>query len=68
MQTMTYIFPLMTGYFCYILPAAMGIYWIMGNIWQIGQTYVMNKLMSRPAKDDAIEVKPQAISKNKKKK
>lgn len=68
MQTMTYIFPLMTGYFCYILPAAMGIYWIMGNIWQIGQTYVMNKLMSRPAKDGAIEVKPQAISKNKKKK
>lgn len=67
MQTMNYIFPLMSGYFCYILPAAMGLYWIVGNIWQMGQTYVMNKLMSRSLKDEAIEVQPQN-NKNKKKK
>lgn len=70
MQAMNYIFPLMTGYFCYILPAAMGLYWIIGNLWQMGQTYVMNRIMSRNRgkESDAIEVKPQPAKNNKKKK
>lgn len=69
MQAMNYVFPLMTGYFCYILPAAMGLYWIIGNLWQMGQTYVMNKIMSRKKEEnDAIEVKPQVAKNNKKKK
>lgn len=66
MQTMNYIFPLMTGYFCYILPAAMGLYWIVGNLWQMGQTYVMNRLMSRSKNEDVIEVKVQNPQGNKK--
>lgn len=65
MQAMNYIFPLMTGYFCYILPAAMGLYWIVGNLWQMGQTFVMNKLMSAKKAENVIEVKPQSDKKKK---
>ena len=47
-KSMQLIFPFMTAYFCYILPAAMGLYWIVGNLIQIVQSftldrYIMNK-------------------------
>lgn len=63
MQTMQYIFPFMTGYFCYILPSAMGIYWIMGNILQMAQTWLMRTIKKNS--DDVLVVDP---AKNKKKK
>ena len=62
MQTMQYIFPFMTGYFCYILPGAMGLYWIMGNILQIAQTYFMRS-MKKKTDEDVLIIEP-----NKKKK
>lgn len=57
MQTMQYIFPFMTGYFCYILPGAMGLYWIMGNILQIAQTYFMRSLKKK-TDDDVLVIEP----------
>lgn len=57
MQTMQYIFPFMTGYFCYILPGAMGLYWIMGNILQIAQTYFMRTLKKK-TNDDVLIIEP----------
>ncbi len=58
MNTMMYIFPLMTGYFCYILPAAMGLYWIAGNVIQMAQTVLLNKLLAPKESDSpAIEKK-----------
>ncbi len=53
-NTMMYIFPLMTGYFCYILPAAMGIYWIAGNVLQMLQTVLLNKMMANKSADNLI--------------
>jgi YidC/Oxa1 family membrane protein insertase len=35
MKSMTIIMPLMSAYFCYILEAGIGVYWIMGNIMQM---------------------------------
>ncbi len=54
MNAMMYIFPFMTGYFCYILPAAMGIYWIAGNILQMIQTVLLNKMMANNSEDNLI--------------
>ena len=65
MQTMQYIFPFMTGYFCYILPAAMGLYWIMGNILQIGQTYLMRAIKKKSNNDDVLIVEPEKKKKKK---
>lgn len=54
MNAMMYIFPFMTGYFCYILPAAMGIYWVAGNVLQIIQTVVLNKIMAKKLEDNLL--------------
>jgi YidC/Oxa1 family membrane protein insertase len=56
MQMMQVIFPLMTGYFCYILPAAMGLYWIVGNLLQIGQTYLLNNILLKKAAAEPLVI------------
>ena len=56
MKTMQYIFPLMTGLFCYSLPAAMGLYWIVGNILQLVQSFTLDRYVVR-RESDVIEVK-----------
>ncbi len=37
------VMPLMTLYFAYILPAALGFYWFVGNLISLIQTIIMNK-------------------------
>ncbi len=56
MKTMQYVFPLMTGYFCYILPAAMGLYWIVGNILQVIQSFTLDRYVVHKESNE-IEVK-----------
>ena len=53
MKAMTYMMPLMSVYFCFILPAGMGIYWIINNVIAIAQQFVLNKLMFKDS--DVIE-------------
>lgn len=69
MQTMQMIFPFMTGYFCYILPAAMGLYWIVGNVLQITQSLTLDKyVMKKEIKVQeplVIDVKPNNVDKPK---
>lgn len=45
MKAMTYMMPLMSAYFCFILPSGMGIYWIINNVIAIAQQFVLNKVM-----------------------
>lgn len=56
MKSMQLIFPFMTGYFCYILPAAMGLYWIVGNLIQIVQSLTFDRYIVQK-EVDVIEVK-----------
>lgn len=53
MKAMTYMMPLMSVYFCFILPAGMGIYWIINNVIAIVQQFVLNKIMFKNS--DVIE-------------
>lgn len=53
MKAMTYMMPLMSVYFCFILPAGMGIYWIINNVIAIAQQFVLNKIMFKNS--DVIE-------------
>lgn len=43
MKTMNVIFPLMTAWFAITLPAGLGLYWTVSNIFQIIQMYITNK-------------------------
>ncbi len=47
MQTMTYIFPFMTVFFAFSLPAGLGFYWILSNIVQIVQQVVLTKYFEK---------------------
>lgn len=56
MKMMQYFFPLMTGWFCYILPAAMGLYWIVGNILQVIQSVTLDRRVVQKECEE-IEIK-----------
>ncbi|MBQ8752999.1 MAG: YidC/Oxa1 family membrane protein insertase [Clostridia bacterium] len=46
---MMYFMPLMSVYIAFIVPAAVGVYWISSNLTGLLQTYILNK-MYNPAK------------------
>lgn len=45
MKTMNVMMPLMSGYFCFIMPTGVGLYWVMSNVIQIIQQVVVTKIM-----------------------
>ena len=47
MQTMMMLMPLISVYFGYILPGALGFYWTVGTVLQIGQDLWLNKRYTR---------------------
>ena len=50
MKTMTYLMPLMTTWFAFSFPAALGLYWAVGNVISIGQTLLLNGYYSKKIK------------------
>lgn len=46
MKMMTYFFPFMTVFFAFSLPAGLGFYWILSNIIQIIQQFILTKYFS----------------------
>jgi YidC/Oxa1 family membrane protein insertase len=42
-QTMMYTMPLVSGFFATTLPAGLGLYWLAGSVFQLGQQLVINK-------------------------
>jgi YidC/Oxa1 family membrane protein insertase len=47
MKTMMYLMPLMTVYFGFIVPAALGIYWAASSVFGIAQDIWLNKRYAR---------------------
>jgi len=47
MQSMLYLMPLMSVYFAFITPSALGIYWTIGSILQIAQDIWLTKRYTR---------------------
>lgn len=65
MKSMQLVFPFMTGYFCYILPASMGLYWIVGNLIQIVQSFTLDRYVMKKEADE-IEIKEEEKAQRKK--
>lgn len=42
-QTMMYTMPFVSGFFAMQMPAGLGLYWLVGSIFQLGQQLVINK-------------------------
>ncbi|MBQ2967520.1 MAG: YidC/Oxa1 family membrane protein insertase [Clostridia bacterium] len=55
MKTMNMMMPMMSAVFCFMLPAGVGLYWIMSNVVQIAQTILLNKIFSNKNEEEEID-------------
>lgn len=55
MKTMNTVMPLMSAFFCFTLPAGMGLYWIVGAVIRSIQQVAINKYIDRMNIDELIE-------------
>ena len=54
MKTMNYIMPVMSAWFCFTLPAGMGLYWIAGSVIRSIQQVAINKSINKMDMDEYI--------------
>lgn len=54
-KTMTMIMPLFTVWITYTLPMALGVYWIVSNVFSIGQTVLLNGYYSQKLGSEILE-------------
>ncbi|MBY7145158.1 YidC family membrane integrase SpoIIIJ [Virgibacillus sp. NKC19-3] len=47
MQVMLYVMPIMIGVFAIFFPSALALYWVVGNVFMVAQTLLINKPMMR---------------------
>jgi len=47
MKTMNMMMPLMSIWFCFIMPAAMGVYWIANSVFGMARDYVMTVVFKK---------------------
>jgi YidC/Oxa1 family membrane protein insertase len=65
MKTMNGIFPFMTAWFAFSMPAGVGFYWILGNIIQILQQIIINKYFKSKANDSPTIIEQKEKKPNK---
>lgn len=53
-KSMNLMMPLLSGSIAYSMPLALGIYWLFGNILQILQQLLMNKIISNDEKKEKL--------------
>lgn len=55
MKTMNMMMPIMSAFFCYTLPAGLGLYWIAGSVVRSVQQIVINKHIDKMDLDELIK-------------
>lgn len=55
MKTMNVMMPIMSAFFCYTLPAGMGIYWIAGAVVRSIQQVIINKHIDKIDLDELVK-------------
>lgn len=48
MKSMKYVMPIMTLFFTFSMPAAMSLYWVVGNVHSIFQTWLFQTIYTKP--------------------
>ncbi len=64
MKTMNYTMPIMSAFFCFTLPAGMGLYWIAGSVIRSAQQVFINKSVDKMDMDAFLKAQEE---KNRKK-
>lgn len=65
MGMMNNVMPIMSGVFCFMFPVGIGIYWIAGSLFAIGQQFVINRILAKVDVDDMIKRNVEKASKKK---
>ena len=55
MQTMNLMMPLMSLWFCFIMPAAMGVYWIGNSVFGMIRDFVLTKIYKKKLDEEDAE-------------
>lgn len=55
MKQMNVMMPLMSVFFCFTFPAAIGIYWVASSVFQIIQQLIVNSYLNRVDMDEMIQ-------------
>lgn len=55
MKSMAIVMPLISAWFTFQFPAALGLYWIISNLIQLGQLVVINKFVMPKIQNDLIK-------------
>lgn len=63
MKMMNYFMPLMSGFFCLSLNMGIGLYWITGSIFRIGQAFIVNRKVDKISLEELIEKNKDKASK-----
>ncbi len=66
-RSMTTIMPLMSVYFCLIMPVGIGLYWIMSAVLQLAQQVALNKYFDSVDLDKLVEKNRKKAAKKKEK-
>lgn len=53
MTVMLYVMPIMITVMAFFFPSALALYWVVGNIFMVGQTLLINNPMKRKAETDS---------------
>lgn len=65
-KSMNLMMPIMTGIFTFTLPSGLGLYWIVSNLMQILQQYLLNQYFKKKGDDFDVKI-PERNRKNSKK-
>ena len=60
MKSMKFMMPVMTLMTVFVAPAAMGMYWIVGNLMAIVQSLLLYNLYTKPVFEKVAEQEKQA--------
>lgn len=55
MASMNVVMPIMSGFFCLMLPIGVGLYWIANSLFSIIQQFFVNKRLDRMNIDELVE-------------
>ncbi len=67
MKTMSVMMPIISAWFCFQFPAALGLYWIISNVIQLVQLAVVNKFVMPRIENDLIKGEIIDVKENRKK-
>lgn len=68
MQSMNVTMPLMSVFFCFTFPAAIGIYWVASSTFQLLQQLVVNSYLDKVDMDELIRKNVEKANKKRAKK